>query len=51
MKVKTVTGLVRKKQHVESAITEQMDGNSTSKATVCPRVVSLTNPGKHQESQ
>ena len=46
MEVKTITGLVRKKQHVESAITEQMDANSTSKATVCPRVVSLTNPGK-----
>ena len=46
MEVKTVTGLVRKKQHVESAITEQMDSNITSKATVCPRVVSLNNPGK-----
>ena len=45
MEVKTKTWLVRKKWYIESAITEQMDGNSTSKATVCLRVVSLNNPG------
>ena len=45
MEVKTVTWLVRKKQYIGSAITEQMDGNFTSKATICPRVVCLNNPG------
>ena len=46
MEVRTVVGLVRKGQSVESAITEQIEGGSLPKVAVCPRVVKLDNPGK-----
>ena len=46
MEVRTVLGLVRKGQSIESAITEQIEGGSLPKVAVCPRVVKLDNPGK-----
>lgn len=46
MEVKTVTGFVRKNQNVESAITEPSEQGSSAKVSVCPRIVSLNNPGK-----
>ena len=46
MEVRTVVGLVRKGQSVESAITEQIEGGSLPKVAVCPRGVKLNNPGK-----
>ena len=46
MEVRTVLGLVRKGQSIESAITEQIEGGSLPKVAVCPRIVKLDNPGK-----
>ena len=44
MAVRTVVGLVRKGQNVESAITEQIESGSLPKIAICPRVVRLDNP-------
>ena len=46
MEVKTVTGFVRKTKNTESALTEPLPNEFENKTTVCPRVVSLENPGK-----
>ena len=43
----SLSGSVRKKNTVESAITEQTAGGST-RIGVCPRVVSLDMNGKYQ---
>ncbi|XP_053389926.1 uncharacterized protein LOC128552882 [Mercenaria mercenaria] len=43
---KTVTGFIRKQRHVESAVTECLDDINSTSAVVCPRVVSLNNPGR-----
>ena len=43
---RTVVGLVRKGQNVESAITEQTESGSLPKVAVCPRVARFDNPGK-----
>ena len=47
MEVRTVHGFVRKRQAVESAITEPSEAGNISKPQVCPRVVSLNNAGKN----
>ena len=46
METKTVTGFVRKTKNTESAITEPLSNEFENRPTVCPRVVSLENPGK-----
>ena len=46
METKTVTGFVRKSADIESAITEPIEQGNLTKVTVCPRVVTLNNPGK-----
>ena len=46
IEVKTVTGFVRKNNNVDSAITEPSEQGSSAKVSVCPRIVSLNNPGK-----
>ncbi|XP_053389871.1 uncharacterized protein LOC128552836 [Mercenaria mercenaria] len=43
---KTVTGFIRKQRNVESAVTECLDDINSTSAVVCPRVVSLKNPGR-----
>ncbi len=45
----TITGIIRKKRNVESAVTEVTQGAS-SRIGVCPRVVSLQKPGRTQRS-
>jgi hypothetical protein len=45
MEVKTVTGIVRKTSEVESAVTEPIDEFCLGGIAVCPRVVSMKNPG------
>ncbi|MCG8034916.1 MAG: hypothetical protein JAZ03_22460, partial [Candidatus Thiodiazotropha taylori] len=45
MEVRTVQGLVRKGQNIDSVLTEQIEEGSTAHVKVCPRVVSLSNPG------
>ena len=47
METVTLSGLLRKKHNVETAITEQNEGAST-KIGVCPRVVSLNKNGTDQ---
>ena len=47
METITLSGLVRKKNTIESAIAENTEGASI-KLGVCPRVVSLQSPGKYQ---
>ena len=47
METLTLSGLVRTKHQVESAITEQTEGAST-RIGVCPRVVSLNKNGNYQ---
>ena len=47
METITLSGLVRKKCSLESAVTENTEGASI-KLGVCPRVVSLQSPGKYQ---
>jgi len=46
MEVKTITGLVRKSGNTESAVTENLENSGLDKPVICPRVVSLSNPGK-----
>ena len=46
MEVKDINCFVRKASNVESAITEPLDSVSGTKVGVCPRLVSLKNPGK-----
>ena len=46
METKTVTGFVRKSADIESAITEPIEQGNLTKVTICPRVVTLNNPGK-----
>ena len=46
MEVKDVHCFVRKASSVESAITEPLDSVTGTKVGVCPRIVSLDNPGK-----
>ena len=46
METITISGLVRKKKHVESAVTGPTEGAS-NKLGVCPRVVVLNKPGKN----
>ena len=43
----TLSGFVRKSRSVETAVTEQTQGAST-RIGVCPRVVSLEQPGRNQ---
>ena len=47
METLTLSGLVRTKHQVESAITEQTEGAST-RIGVCPRIVSLNKNGNYQ---
>ena len=47
METITLSGLIRKKNNMESAVTETTEGAS-NKLGVCPRVVSLQSPGKYQ---
>ena len=42
---KIITGFARKARDVESAVTEQAE-EGTSRVGVCPRIVTLDNPGK-----
>lgn len=45
--VKTITGMVRKHQNIEAAVTEPCSAETNaSKVSVCPRVVTLANTGK-----
>lgn len=46
MEVKTVTGFIRKNYDVDSAVTEDDENAGPDKPTVCPRVVTLSNPGR-----
>ena len=46
METITISGLVRKQKHVDSAVTEPTD-RASSKLGVCPRVVALNKPGKN----
>ena len=50
MQTVTVSGLVRKKDNVEAAVTEQTQGAS-NRIGVCPRVVSLEKNGNYQRVQ
>ena len=50
METATVSGIVRKKDNVESAIMEQTEG-ATNRLGVCPRVVSLEKTGNYQRVQ
>ena len=50
METVTVSGLVRKKDNIESAIMEQNEGAS-NRLGVCPRVVSLEKTGTYQRVQ
>ena len=45
--VKTVSGFVRKKQNVDSAVTESCENVFSCNIGVCPRVVTLSKPGKN----
>ena len=47
METITLSGLIRKKNNMESAVTETTEGAS-NKLGVCPRVVSLQSRGKYQ---
>ena len=49
MQTVAVSGLVRKKDNVEAAVTEQTQG--ASKSSVCPRIVSLEKNGTYQRVQ
>ena len=42
----TISGLVRKQKHIDSAVTEPTD-RASSKLGVCPRVAALNKPGKN----
>lgn len=45
--VKTVTGFIRKREHIPSAVTEACwSGHCSSRVQICPRVVSLNNVGR-----
>lgn len=46
METKTITGIIRKQHQFEAAVTEPLDDVNAIPAAVCPRVVSLKNPGK-----
>ena len=46
MEVKNINCFVQKTSNVESAITEPLDSITGTKVGVCPRIVSLKNPGK-----
>lgn len=45
MESKTITGFTRKSKDFESALTEPAENGSSSRVTVCPRVVRLDKPG------
>ena len=46
MEIRDVTCLVRKTSTVEAAITEPFEPSTGTKVGICPRIVSLENPGK-----
>ena len=46
MEVRDVNCFTRKAYNVESAITEPLDSEEGTKIGICPRIVSLENPGK-----
>jgi len=46
METKTISGFVRKSFDVKSAVTETLENAGSNIPSVCPRVVSLENPGK-----
>ena len=50
MQTVTVSGLVRKKDNVEAAVTEQTQ-DASNRIGVCPRVVSLEKNGNYQRVQ
>ena len=50
MQTVSISGLVRKKENVEAAVTEQTQGAS-NRIGVCPRVVSLEKKGNYQRVQ
>ena len=43
----TLSGLIRKKEDMEAAVTEGTEA-ALSRIGVCPRIVSLDSPGKYQ---
>ena len=46
MEVRDVNYFLRKAYNVESAITEPLDSEEGTKVGICPKTVSLENPGK-----
>ena len=46
METRTITGFVRKTANMEAAITEPIQDNRSHSALICPRVVTLSNPGR-----
>lgn len=43
--VKTLHGIVRNINNIQTAVTEHIDGSLSGDLTICPRVVSLKSPG------
>ena len=45
---RTVTGIIRKREHLSAAVTEVCEsGHCSNRVTVCPRVIALDNVGKN----
>ena len=41
-----MAGIVRKDKNIDAALTETMENSNISMISICPRIVSLNNPGK-----